>query len=82
MFVAVLVAVLMLFSGSTFLAPLLDPHNRPGWFISYWFVCAWITVLCVLLAVFDLLLVRAQGRAAKRTLAQSISPPREADNAD
>ena len=82
MFVAMLVALVMLFGGSTFLASLLDPHHRPGWFIFYWFVCAWITVLCVLLAVFDLLLVRAQARAAKRALAQNISPPREADDAD
>ena len=61
MFVVVIVALVMLFLGSTFLAPVLDPKVRPGWFIFYWAVCAWVTVTAVLLAVFDLLLVRAQG---------------------
>lgn len=72
MFVVVLVAVVLLFLGSTFLAPVLDPHQRPVWFIFYWGVCAWLTVTAVLLAMFDLLLVRAQGRAARRTLAERI----------
>jgi protein-S-isoprenylcysteine O-methyltransferase Ste14 len=82
MFAAVIVALVMLFCGSTFLAPMLDPLLRPGWFIFYWFACAWITVLAALLAVFDLLLVRAQARAAKRALEQKISPPPEANDAD
>ena len=72
MFVVVLVAVVMLFLGSTFIAPVLDPHVRPGWFIFYWLVCAWLTATAVLLAMFDLLLVRAQGRAAKRSLAEKL----------
>ena len=81
MFVIVIAALLLLFAGSTFLAPLLDPHLRPGWFIFYWLVCAWITVTAALLAVFDLLIVRARGRAEKRSLAQKISTPSEADDA-
>lgn len=72
MFVVVLVAVLLLFLGSTFLAPVLDPHQRPGWFICYWGVCAWLTVTAVLLALFDLLIVRAQGRTARRILAERL----------
>ena len=68
MFGAVFAALVMLFCGATFLAPMLDPHVRPGWFISYWFACAWITVTVALLALFDLLLVRAQARAVKRAL--------------
>jgi protein-S-isoprenylcysteine O-methyltransferase Ste14 len=72
MLAVVIVALVMLFLGSTFLAPVLDPHVRPGWFIFYWAVCAWITMTAVLLAIFDLLLVRAQGRAAKRSLAEKL----------
>jgi hypothetical protein len=79
MFVVVIAALLLLFAGSTFLAPLLDPHLRPGWFIFYWLVCAWITATAALLAVFDLLLVRARGRAEKRSLVKQISP--KADDA-
>jgi hypothetical protein len=39
MFIVVIAALLLLFAGSTFLAPVLDPHLRPGWFIFIgWFV--------------------------------------------
>jgi len=62
MFCTVIVAVVMLFCGATFLAPLLDPKTRPGWFILYWLACAWVTVTVVLLAIFDLLLMRVQVR--------------------
>ncbi len=72
MFVIVIVALVLLFLGSTFLAPVLDPKVRPGWFIFYWTVCAWVTVTVVLLAIFDLLLVRAQGRTERRSLAERI----------
>ena len=82
MFCTVIVAVVMLFCGATFLAPWLDPHARPGWFIFYWLACAWVTVTVVLLAVLDLLLVRVQGRAAKRSLAQEISARSEGNDAD
>jgi protein-S-isoprenylcysteine O-methyltransferase Ste14 len=82
MFGLVCAALVLLFCGATFLAPVLDPHSRPGWFISYWFVCAWITATAALLAVFDLLLVRAQARAVKRALEEQISPPSKANDAD
>ena len=68
----VIVAVLMLFCGATFLAPWLDPQVRPGWFILYWLACAWLTVTVVLLALLDLLLMRAQARAEKRRLAREV----------
>ena len=75
MFAVVLIALVMLFCGATFLAPMLDPQTRPGWFIFYWAVCAWVTMTAVLLAVFDLLLVRAQERAARHALATKFSSP-------
>jgi hypothetical protein len=67
-----MVAVGLLFSGSTFLRPVLDPRVHPDWFILFWFACAWIT-LAALLAVFDMLLVRAQARAAEKLLRKEIS---------
>jgi protein-S-isoprenylcysteine O-methyltransferase Ste14 len=73
MFAAVLVAVALLFLGSTFLRSVLDPRVHPGWFILFWFACAWITLLAALLAVFDMLLVRAQARAAEKLLRKEIS---------
>ncbi len=66
MFYGVLVALVMLFLGATLLFPWLRTH--PLLFIGYWGVCAWITMLATLLAVFDLLLVRGSARRARRTL--------------
>jgi hypothetical protein len=73
MFWIVIVAVVMLFCGATFLAPWLDAKTRPGWFILYWLACGWVTVTAVLLAIFDLLLVRVQARIEKRVLARGLT---------
>jgi hypothetical protein len=82
MFWTVIVAVVMLFCGATLLAPMLDPKTRPGWFIFYWLACAWVTVTVVLLAIFDLLLVRVQARDEKRALARKIEEARQSKDAD
>lgn len=80
MFWTMIVAVMMLFCGATFLAPWLDSRVRPGWFILYWMACGWLTVTVLLLAIFDLLLVRVKARAEKRRLAQKIiDEPGEAE---
>jgi len=82
MFWTMIAAMVMLFCGATFLAPMLDPQLRLGWFIFYWLACAWITVTAILLAIFDLLLVRLQGREEKRALARKIAETQESDDAD
>jgi|SRR5262249_32032842 len=82
MFWVVIVAVLMLFLGATVLAPVLDPQAHPGWFILYWLACAWLTMTIVLLAIFDLLLVRAQGRDQRRALAKKLTRPDSPNDAD
>jgi hypothetical protein len=48
----------------------------------YWLACAWITVTAVLLALLDLLLVRAQARVEKRSLTQKVAAAPKADDAD
>jgi hypothetical protein len=68
MFVALLVAMVMLFLGSTFLQGILSPHEHPGWFVLFWLGCAWLTLTALLLALFDLLMTRARSRGAKREL--------------
>jgi len=73
MFATVLVAGGLLLAGSTFLKAVLEPRVHPGWFVLFWFACAWITLLAALLAVFDMLLVRAQARAAEKLLRKEIS---------
>jgi protein-S-isoprenylcysteine O-methyltransferase Ste14 len=73
MFVIVILALVMLFLGSTVLAPALDAKLRPGWFILYWAICVWVTLTAVLLAMFDLLMVRARGRGEKRRLQDDLA---------
>src|SRR6476620_9310044 len=72
MFLTLVIAMLMLFFGTTFLQPLLSSREHPGWFILFWVACAWLTLTAFLLGLFDLLMVRAQNRAARRTLREKL----------
>jgi hypothetical protein len=72
MFALLVVALVLLFAGSTFLAPLINPREHPGWFIFFWFVCAWLTLTALFLAVFDMLVIRLQGRKAERRLREKF----------
>ncbi len=70
---SLVVAVVMLVAGLTVLRPWLNPQEHPWRFIFYWFACAWETLLVLLLALLDLLLIRAQARAARKTIADGFS---------
>ena len=72
MFVVLILAMVLLFAGTTFLQPFLSPREHPGWFILFWILCAWLTFLALLLAVFDLLTVKMQARAARRILGEKL----------
>jgi hypothetical protein len=72
MFITLVIAMLMLFSGTTFLQPLLTPREHPGWFLLFWLACAWLTLTAILLALFDLLMLRAQDRAARKILSEKL----------
>jgi RsiW-degrading membrane proteinase PrsW (M82 family) len=73
MAISLLVAVVLLAAGLTVFRSSLDPHEHPWRFILYWLVCGWETVLVLLLALFDLLLVRAEARAARKILQKRIA---------
>ena len=73
MAVCLLVAVIMLVAGLTVLRPWLNPQEHPWRFILYWFACAWQTLLVLLLALFDLLVIRAQARAARKAIREGFS---------
>ncbi|MEY2492853.1 MAG: hypothetical protein QOH24_1804 [Verrucomicrobiota bacterium] len=75
MFAVLIVAMVLLFGGTTFLQPFLSPREHPAWFILFWLACAWLTLLALLLAVFDLLMARIQARSCRRVLRQK--PDRE-----
>jgi len=72
MLVLLVLALLFLFSGSTFLQSALDPREHPGRFILFWAICAWLTIAAILLAVFDLLIVKLEGRQNERTLREKF----------
>src|SRR6267378_4968118 len=72
MFIVLIIAMLLLFGGTTFLQPFLSPREHPGWFIFFWIACAWLTFLALLLAVFDLLTVKLQARAARKILREKL----------
>jgi predicted membrane protein len=72
MFILLLVALALLFSGMTFLQTTLNPRARPVWFILFWVVCGWLTLTALLLAVFDLLMVKLESRKEQRLLRQTL----------
>ena len=72
MFITLVIAMLMLFCGTTVLQPLLSPREHPGWFAFFWLACAWLTLTALLLALFDLLMLRARDRTARKTLREKL----------
>ena len=72
MAVSIAVALFLLVTGLTVFRSWLDPHEHPWRFIFFWLACAWETVLAILLALFDLLLMRAQERAARKVLREQM----------
>src|SRR3981189_571431 len=72
MFVLLVVALVLLFAGSTLLHSILNPRAHPVWFIFYWLVCGWLTVTAMLLALFDLVVVRADTRKAEKIFGPEV----------
>ena len=66
-FFVMLAALVMLFLGATFLDGWLRDH--PVLFILYWLACAWATMTGLLLALYDMLMVRVAVRREQRRLA-------------
>ena len=77
MFVLLLTALLLLFLGSTFLASFLNPREHLGWALFFWITCVWLTLTALLLAIFDLLMVRMAARAEERLLQSRGSRPND-----
>lgn len=73
MFGTLFLSFVLAIAGSTVLAGFLTPREHPVWFILFWALCAWITMLAILLALFDLLMVRAEARAARKALGAKFS---------
>jgi hypothetical protein len=73
MAISLVLAILLLVGGLTFLRPWLDPHEHPWRFVLFWVACAWETLLVLLLALLDLLLIRAQARKARKLVREEFS---------
>jgi uncharacterized membrane protein len=65
-------ALLLLISGFTFLQPALNPREHPWLVIFFWIVCIWLTFTALLLALFDLLVLRLQARQTERALREKV----------
>src|SRR5260370_17740934 len=73
MFTVLVIALVLLFSGSTFLASMLNPQEHPIRFILFWFICAWLTLTAISLAVFDFLMGKLVAPKAQLSDHENIS---------
>jgi fatty acid desaturase len=57
----------------------LAPRENPVRFILFWVCCGWITLTALLLALLDILLVRAQAKRTRKELQDEarsrLTPP-------
>jgi len=60
MFILTIISLLMVFIGAVPLWPVFVEH--PLFFAIYWLICAWLTVCVILLAIYDLIIVRKRHR--------------------
>jgi hypothetical protein len=70
MFYNVLVLLILIFLGATFLWHWLLEH--PLIFVGFWGACAWLTLLAVLLAVYDMAKVRLDAKRARRQMEEDF----------
>jgi hypothetical protein len=77
MFTLIVCAIVLVFAGSTFLQSPLNPRQHPLGFLLFWIVCGWLTLITLLLGIFDLLMVKLEARKAERRLREEFA---QADN--
>src|SRR5260370_31330405 len=70
------IALVLLILGFTFLQPVLNPREHPWRVILFWIACFWLTFTALLLALFDLLVLRLQARRAERALHEKLEAAR------
>jgi len=77
MFYGLVVALVLLFAGSTFLDTTLRRHVYL--FAGYWFACAWLTMSALLLALYDMIAIRAAERRERRRLEREFLLQQESE---
>jgi hypothetical protein len=71
MFWVMLAAIVMFAGGSAFMSEQWSRQN-PWAAIFFWLACAWLTLTAMLLALMDILVIRAIHRAARRKIEREI----------
>lgn len=82
MAILIVVAVVMVVAGLTGLRSWLEPKEHTGRFILFWFACAWVTLTASLLALLDLLMVRAKARQARKALREEALKRSDANSTE
>jgi len=65
-------AVLLLLTGFTVFQTVLHPREHPWFVILFWIACVWLTFTAMLLAIFDLLIIRSEARKTRRALREKL----------
>ena len=65
-------AVLMLLAGFTVFQSALNPREHPWFVVLFWVACIWLTFTAMLLAFFDLLIIRLEARRVQRALREKL----------
>lgn len=74
MVVLLALAVLMLIAGFTIFQSAMNPREHPWFVILFWVACVWLTFTALLLALFDLIVIRLEARRAQRALRERLEP--------
>jgi len=72
MIVLLVAALLLLFAGATFLEAPLNPRQHPLGFLLFWIGCGWLTLTALLLAIFDMLILKLEGRRTQCALRENL----------
>jgi len=73
-------AVLMLVAGFTVFQSALNPREHPWFVILFWLACVWLTFTALLLAIFDLIVIRSETRRAQRALRETLNANSPVEN--
>jgi protein-S-isoprenylcysteine O-methyltransferase Ste14 len=73
MLVLLIAALVLLATGATVLQPVINPRDHPGWFILFWIACGWLALTAMLLAIFDMLILKREERLADRELKKKLA---------
>jgi len=82
MAILIFVAVVMVAVGLGSLRSWLEPKEHTGRFILFWFACAWVTLTASLLALLDLLMVRAKAKQARKALREETLKRSDANSGE